>query len=106
MNMKTLNVTMCAALLAVSGAAWAQDKVDGKQVYETFQCGQCHGADARTPQRANTPRLAGLDSRYVADKTRQMVEKMAHKDVVGTCGEMPTKAQIQAIADWVSRLPN
>jgi len=106
MKMKMQNMTMCAALLAVSCAAWAQDKVDGKQTYETFQCGQCHGADARTPQRANTPKLAGLDSRYVADKTRQMVEKMAHKDVVGTCGEMPTKAQIQAIADWVSRLPN
>lgn len=104
--MKTLNMTMCAALLAVSGAAGAQDKMDGKNAYETYQCGQCHGADARTPQRAGAPKLAGLDSRYVADKTRQMVEKMAHKDVVGTCGEVPSKAQIQAIAEWVSRQPN
>lgn len=104
--MNKRNRTLSAALLAVSCAAWAQDKMDGKNAYETYQCGQCHGADARTPQRAGAPKLAGLDSRYVADKTRQLVEKMAHKDVVGTCGEVPSKAQIQAIAEWVSRQPN
>lgn len=104
--MKTLNMTMCAALLAVSGAAGAQDKTDGRGAYHAFQCGLCHGADARTPQRAGAPKLAGLDSRYVADQTRQMVEKTAHKDVVGTCGEVPSRAEIQAIAEWVSRQPN
>lgn len=104
--MNMLNATMCAALLATSGAAWAQDTMDGQGAYHAFQCGQCHGADARTPQRAGVPKLAGLDSLYVADKTRQMVEKMAHKDVVGTCGEVPSRAQIKAIAEWVSRLPN
>lgn len=104
--MGKLNMGLCAALLAATGCAWAQDKVDGRNVYEAFQCGQCHGTDARTPQHAGAPKLAGLDSRYVENKTRLMVEKMAHKDVVGTCGEAPTKAQIQAIAEWVSRLPN
>lgn len=104
--MKKLNATLCVALLAASGAAWAQDRMDGKNVYETFQCGQCHGADARSPKQAGAPKLAGLDSRYVVDKTRQMVEKRAHKDVIGSCGELPSGAQIQAIAEWVSRLPN
>ena len=104
--MNKRNMTLSAALLAVSCAAWAQDRIDGKHAYDGYQCGQCHGEDARTPQRAGVPKLAGLDSRYVADKTRQMVEKMAHKDVLGTCGEQPNKAQIQAIAEWVSRQPN
>lgn len=104
--MKTLNMTMGAALLAVSCAAWAQDRMDGKQAYEAFLCGQCHGADARTPQRDGAPKIAGLDSRQIVDKTRQMAEKMVHKDALGTCGEPPSKAQIQAIAEWVSRLPN
>lgn len=104
--MKKLNATLSAALLAASGAAWAQDKIDGRNTYETFQCGQCHGTDARTPLRAGAPKLAGLDSRYVVDKTRQMVGKRAHKDVIGSCGELPSRAQIQAIAEWVSRLPN
>lgn len=96
---------LVVASLTASAVAWAQENIDGKSTYEVFQCGLCHGDDARTPKKAGAPNIAGLDSRYVADKTGQMVENIAHKDVLGTCGEQPTKAQIQAIAEWVSRQP-
>ena len=94
----------CALSQFVMAAPWAQDKVDGKSAYGLFQCGHCHGDDARTPNNAGTPKIAGLDSRHVADKTSMMLDKMAHQDALGsTCGEQPTRAEIQAIAEWVSR---
>lgn len=95
----------CAAAILVSSSVWSDERVDGKSAYQSFNCAGCHGDDAKSPSKAGVPKIAGLDRVYLTDKTNQMVEKMAHKDVVGTCGEVPTKAQIGAIADWVSRQP-
>lgn len=106
--MKTgLKVLVCCALAQmVLGTACAQEKMDGRIVFATFQCNHCHGDDARTPKMAGTPKIAGLDRKYLAEKTGQMSERLAHKDAIGSCAEIPTRQQIEAIADWVSRLPN
>ena len=103
--MKTgvLKLVCCAGMFAACNAAWAEDVVDGKSTYGLFNCALCHGDDAKSPQKAGTPKIAGLDRAYIADKTGGMVERLAHKDALGTCGEVPNKAQIQAIAEWVSR---
>lgn len=95
-----------AAALMTSTLATAQQHTEGGKTYAIFNCGHCHGEDARTPKKEGVPKIAGLDSRYVAEKTGKLVESMSHKDAVAGCAELPTKTQIQAIADWVSRQPN
>ena len=103
----TQRVWLCgAAVLLTSTLATAQQHAEGGKVYAIFNCGHCHGEDARTPKKEGVPKIAGLDSRYVADKTGKLVESESHKGVIAGCAELPTKAQIQSIADWVSRQPN
>lgn len=93
-----------AVLPCASATTWAQDKVDGRGAYEMFNCGLCHGDDAKTPRKAGAPKIAGLNPSYIADKTAKMSEKQEHIEAVGgSCGEVPGQAQIQAIAEWVSR---
>lgn len=105
MSKHIMRLACCALGLAAPGMAAADNEMDGRSAFAIFQCSHCHGDDAKTPNKTNAPKIAGLDSRYVVEKTASMVEKMSHKDALGTCGEVPTKAQIQAIAEWVSRQP-
>ena len=95
-----------AAALVASTLATAQQHAEGGKAYAIFNCGHCHGEDARTPKKQGVPRIAGLDSRYVAEKTGKLIETMSHKEAVAGCAELPTQAQIQTIAEWVSRQPN
>jgi cytochrome c553 len=95
-----------AAALMTSTLAAAQQHTEGGKTYAVFNCGQCHGEDARTPKKQGVPKIAGLDSRYIAEKTDKLIETMSHKDAIAGCAEPPTRAQIQAIAEWVSRQPN
>ena len=92
-----------AAALLFGTLAHAQQHEEGGKAYAIFNCGHCHGEDARTPKKAGVPKIAGLDSRYVAEKTGKLVESESHKGVIAGCAELPTKAQIQTIAEWVSR---
>jgi cytochrome c553 len=95
-----------AAALLFGTMAQAQQHAEGGKTYTIFNCGQCHGEDARTPKKEGVPKIAGLDSGYIAEKTGKLIETMSHKDAIAGCAEPPTRAQIQAIAEWVSRLPN
>ena len=93
-----------AVLPGASATTWAQDKVDGRGAYEMFNCGLCHGDDAKPPKTAGAPKIAGLNPSYIAEKTAKMSEKQEHIEAVGgSCGEVPSQAQAQAIAEWVSR---
>lgn len=105
MSKHIMRLACCALGLAAPGMAAADENMDGRSAFAIFRCSQCHGVDARTPDKTNTPKIAGLDSRYVVEKTASMVEKMSHKDALGACGEVPSRVQIQAIAEWVSRQP-
>lgn len=94
-----LAVTLSASL------AGAAETVNGRDAYEMFNCGLCHGDDARTPKRVGAPRIAGLDRVFIADRTARMSAEAAHIEALGgSCGELPNKAQIQTIAEWVSGL--
>jgi cytochrome c553 len=104
-NGMKLSVLGGLALLSCT-LAQAQQHAEGSAAYAIFNCGHCHGEDARTPSKAGVPKIAGLDRQYLAEKTGKLVASMSHKDVIAGCAELPTKAQIQAIADWVSRQPN
>lgn len=100
-------VWLCGGLaLLCCAQAHAQQHAEGGKAYAIFNCGQCHGEDARTPKKEGVPKIAGLDSGYIAEKTGKLIETMSHKDAIAGCAEPPTRAQIQAIAEWVSRLPN
>ena len=106
--MNTVNTAwLCGAAALLFGTlAHAQQHEEVGKAYAVFNCGHCHGEDARTPKKAGVPKLAGLDSKYIADKAGKLADSMAHKDAVAGCAELPNKAQIQAIAEWVSRQPN
>ena len=94
------------AALLFGTLAHAQQHAEGGKAYAVFNCGQCHGEDARTPNKQGVPKIAGLDSRYIAEQTGKLIDSMSHKGAIAGCAEPPTRAQIQAIAEWVSRQPN
>ncbi len=98
---------LCGTVALLFGTfAQAQQHEEGGKAYAVFNCGHCHGEDARTPKKTGVPKIAGLDSKYIADKTGKLADSMSHKDAIAGCAELPTKAHIQAIAEWVSRQPN
>lgn len=96
----------CALALLFCEPTHAQQHAEGGKAYAVFNCGHCHGEDARSPKKDGVPKIAGMDSQYIAEKAGKLVASMSHKDAVAGCAELPTKAQIQAIAEWVSRQPN
>ncbi|HNQ56333.1 MAG: hypothetical protein LC123_03515 [Burkholderiales bacterium] len=107
--MKAINkVWLCggAALLCCTPAQAQQHADEGGKTYAVFNCNHCHGDDGRTPKKAGVPKIAGLNSQYVAERTGKLVQAMSHKEAVAGCAEPPTQAQIQSIAEWVSRQPN
>ncbi len=97
-TVKTAWLCGTAALL-FGTLAHAQQHEEGGKAYAVFNCGHCHGEDARTPKKTGVPKLAGLDSRYVAEKTGKLIETMSHREAVAGCAELPTQAQIQTIAE-------
>lgn len=108
MKTKTILVTLAATtgLLFASGALANSGPVDGKGAYEYYRCGGCHGSDGRgskaDPKAGN---IAGMSSHGVIKTVDALIAKGGHENHMSSgCGETPSKAQIQAIADFVASL--
>lgn len=65
--MKTGLILAAAAVLGISGSAFA----DGKALYLEKTCVACHGKDAKKPLTPEYPKLAGQNAKYAE---RQMLD--------------------------------
>ncbi len=91
------------ALLAPAAAA------DGAELYRRHGCPLCHGVDGRQPARDNYPKLAGQNRGYLV---RQMLDIQggardnAASEMMRVVIEEVPAADLEAIADYLSRLPS
>lgn len=103
----TVTRTLIAVALLVPLAATANADADGKELFAYYRCAGCHGDDGRGS--AASPKakpIAGLNDRRVLTALEGAIAKGGHEENMGSgCAETPSKAQMQAIADHVARLP-
>jgi cytochrome c553 len=93
-------------LILAQGAHANNGPADGKGAYEYYRCGGCHGSDGRgstaDPKAGN---IAGMTSHSVIQAVNVLIAKGGHEAHMSSgCGETPTKAQVQAIADFIANL--
>ena len=99
-----------AAVLAIASVAMSGGAVaggDGKTLFGYYRCNACHGENGRgsTADPAAKP-IAGMESDAVVESVNKLIVAGRHEDYFDAgCGETPSTSQIQAIADYVARLP-
>jgi cytochrome c553 len=96
-----LGSTLGGVVLAAENPVVAE----GRQLYEEYNCGECHGADGKSGKTAKVPPLAGMRMDDIYLKTKRYIESSAHEDVLRGCGEVPNHVQIKRIAEYVATLP-
>lgn len=99
----SIAATLCC--VPVFAAHAAPSVAEGKGLFESFRCADCHGTDAKTSVTKNTPPLAGMNPDDIFLKTKRFIESRSHEQVLQGCGEPPTHVQIKKIADYLATLP-
>lgn len=97
-----------AVVLVIGGAvlsASATAGLNGKLLFDHYRCSACHGESGRGSASVPAARpIAGMEKQAVVDAIHQSIASGKHEDYADPgCGEPPSTAQIQAIADYVSR---
>lgn len=78
---------------------------EGMQLYKDYQCGECHGADAKSSKTANVPKLAGMNAHDLSAKTMKFLASRTHESVMKECGETPNNVQVKKISEFIAGLP-
>jgi mono/diheme cytochrome c family protein len=93
------------AIAAMSGAAVAAG--DGKTLFGYYRCNSCHGDNGQGSTAApDAKAIAGMEGLAVIESIDRLIAAGRHEDYFDAgCGETPSRSQIQAIADYVARLP-
>lgn len=95
------------AILGITLASNVSAGGDGRTLFGYYRCAGCHGDNGKgsitDPQAGN---IAGMESHAVIQAVGRLIAEGGHEDYLDNgCGETPSTAQIQAIADYVARLP-
>ncbi len=80
---------------------------DGAALYKAKTCTACHGKDAKTPIMPNYPKIAGQNKAYIIQQMKDI--KSGARNNGNTAAmkgvmHLVSDAEIEAIADYVSRL--
>jgi len=97
------------AAMSLGGiAAEEQAALDGAKLYKEKTCVACHGKDANTPLQPNYPKLAGQSKDYaltqmqdIKSGARNNAQTASMKGVMHVVND----AEMEAIAEWLSNLP-
>ncbi len=98
---KILGILSLATVLAVASVAFA---ADGATLYKS--CGGCHGADGSKPAGGSAP-LKGQKVEEVVKKMQGYADGSyggAQKKVMENIAKKQTAEDIQALADFISKL--
>lgn len=99
----------------LSSPLMAADKKDGGELFEHHGCVNCHGADAKNPVNKVVPVLAGKSTEKVYTKAKRILSGKGATEASeimhaafyspSQCDDMPTDAELRAIAEWISAQP-
>ena len=91
----------------------AGDMKSGSELFESFGCINCHGADAKNPVSKVVPSLAGKPADELFDKARKILSgegsteesKIMHAAFYSPsqCDSPPTDAELKNITTWISQ---
>ena len=89
----------CAAVLPLSGNAWAADPANGKAIAEKV-CAACHGADGAKPVAPENPILAGQYADYLARALTDYKSGKRANPVMKAFADPLKKKDIEDLAAW------
>ena len=91
----------CAAVLPLSGNAWAADPSNGKAIAEKI-CAACHGAQGDKPAAPENPILAGQYADYIVKALSDYKSGKRANPVMKAFAEPLKKKDIEDLAAWFS----
>ena len=89
----------CAAVLPLSGNAWAADPANGKAISEKV-CAACHGAEGNKPVAPENPLLAGQYADYLAKALSDYKTGKRANPVMKAFADQLKKKDIEDLAAW------
>ena len=105
--MRVLLYAIALFAISATGAAQAEETLDGATLYMQRTCIACHGVDAKTPILPEYPKLAGQNPAYMLQQVRDIKSgARSNGNTAAMRGvlHLVTDAEIQTLVEYIATL--